>query len=128
MTMIANIRTATVSTETSNAPVSGLRKTFAAVIAALALGSAFAAVGTAEARPMGGGHHGGGHGGGWHHRPHHGPFHHRPHRHHGHWGGGYGLIGGAVYVASGPRCRLVERINPYGEVVVRRVCPRPIYY
>lgn len=98
--------------------MTNLRKTAAALFAAFALGSTFVAVGTAEARP---GHHGGWHGG--HHRPHHGHFRH----HHRHWGA-YGLIGAASYVAAGPRCRLVERENVYGDVVVRRVCHRPIFY
>jgi hypothetical protein len=95
--------------------MTNLRKTAAALLAALALGSTFAAVSTAEARP---GRHGGWHG-------HHG--HHRPHHGFRHWGA-YGLIGGAAYMAAGPRCRLVERVNAYGDVVLRRVCHRPMYY
>ncbi|MCA0404537.1 MAG: hypothetical protein LCH39_00085 [Proteobacteria bacterium] len=106
---------------TQTTQISGTRKIFAALLAAFALGSTFAAVSTAEARPGGHGGHGGWHGG--HHRPHHGHFRH----HHRHWGA-YGLIGAASYVAAGPRCRLVERVNRYGDVVLRRVCVRPIYY
>jgi len=94
------------------------------LLAALALGgAALAATGEASARPGGrGGHgwHGGGHGGhGWH-RPHHRP-------HYGFRGYGYGLAG-VAYVAGGPRCRFVERVNAYGDVVVRRVCRNPVYY
>lgn len=97
------------------------------LLAALALGgAALAATGEASARPGGrgghGGHgwHGGGHGGhGW-----HGGHRWRGH----HWRGyGYGLAG-VAYVAGGPRCRLVERVNAYGDVVVRRVCRNPVYY
>lgn len=83
------------------------------LLAALALsGAAIAATGEASARP--------GRGHGWH----GGHGHHGHHlRHRGHWRG-YGV----AYVAAGPRCRLVERVNRYGDVVMRRVCFRPAYY
>lgn len=95
------------------------QKTAAMFLAALAIGgAALTAAGEAQARPGRGGH-GGGHGWG-HHRPHHGWGHHRPH-----WRG-YGIVAPVAYL--GTRCRLVERVNRYGDVVLRRVCARPIYY
>ena len=69
-----------------------------------------------------------------------GPFH----RHHRAWGVGAAIVGGlaiaGAYAATRPvygapvyddgypvrRCGLVERVNVYGEVVVRRVC-RSVY-
>jgi hypothetical protein len=62
------------------------------------------------------------------------------HRHHRGWGVGAAIIGGlavaGAYAATRPayaepvydedygyrRCRIIERVNVYGEVVARRVC------
>jgi opacity protein-like surface antigen len=52
--------------------------------------------------------------------------HHGHHGHHGgHWGGGHwGYGGGYGYGYGGGYggCRLVRRVNHWGEVVIRRVC------
>jgi hypothetical protein len=89
-------------------------------LAAAALGIAIAgsaiAPSSAEASPRHGGHGGGWghHGGGW---GHGGWGHGRPH-----WGHRpYGIVR-IGYGGYGPRCRLVERENRWGDVVVRRVC------
>ena len=92
------------------------KKSFAIALTALSLGSA--ALLTASAAEAGPRHSGarfhGGHGHhGWGHRG----WGHRPYRPIVHVGYGYGS-----------RCRLVERVNRFGDVVVRRVCyARTIY-
>jgi hypothetical protein len=104
-------------------------KSIKVAVAALAIGSATLAPIAAEASPRHrGGHHGGGfpgggypghHGGGW-----------------GHHGGGWGHHGGGwggrwnhgVYpiIYNGGeirRCKIVERVDAYGDVIgTRRVC------
>lgn len=96
-----------------------LSKTLAIALTGLGLafGSALATAGDAEARP---GRGGGIHRGGIHHGGHfrHGHWGHR-HWRHARWGLGGPMLVSGVY---GPRCRLVERLNPYGEIVVRRIC------
>lgn len=73
------------------------------LLAALALGgAALTAAGEASARPR--------HGHGFH--GHHGGHHI--------WRGHYGPR--FVSYGGGYRCRLVRRVNAYGELVVRRVC------
>ncbi|CAN1561275.1 hypothetical protein MCEMSEM23_02676 [Rhabdaerophilaceae bacterium] len=102
--------------------MTNLKKSFAIALTALSLGSAaLLTASSAEAGPRGGGaRFHGGHG-------HHG-FGHR-HWGHRHWGVrpvyrpivrvGYGYGGG---------CRLVQRVNRFGEIVVRRVCyARTVY-
>ena len=126
------------------------RLAFAAAALGLAIAGSAVATSSAEASPLNGGrggwgHHGhGGHGGGWRHHGHGGHGggwgngHCRPIRlcnpgpYGGGWGGGYGGgWGGTVVVGNslpyGGRCRLVERENRWGEVVVRRVC-RPAHW
>jgi len=94
---------------------------FALAAAALGIAIAGSAItpSSAEASPRHGGHGGGWghHGGGW---GHGGWGHGRPHW--GHRPYGFVRIG---YGGYGPRCRLVERENRWGDVVVRRVCFGP---
>jgi hypothetical protein len=101
--------------------MSTFSKSVTMALAALALGAASLASATAEASPRGHGVRHGGHGG---HIRNHGIGRHHIYR--GHWGGhgrrwgGYPVYGAAYYGGS---CRIVERVNVYGEVVARRVCP-----
>lgn len=95
--------------------MSAFKKSMTVALTALALGTAtLASVSTAEAGPY----------------RHHGPR----------WGVGAAILGGlavaGAYAATRPayaapiydedypvtRCRLVDRVNVYGEVVTRRVC------
>jgi hypothetical protein len=105
----------------------------AAALGLAIAGSAISATG-AEASPRHGwGHHG--HGGHVHCRPIRLCNPGFPGHGHGHggWHGGWhgGGWGGTVVVGDsfpyGHRCRLVERVNRWGEVVVRRVC-RPAHW
>lgn len=106
--------------------MSTFSKSVTMALAALALGAASLASASAEASPRGHGVRHGGHGGqfqnhgiashhlvrgGWN------GGHHWGHRRH--WGA-YPVYGAAYYGGS---CRLVRRVNVYGEIVVRRVCP-----
>ena len=113
-------------------------KSITVALTALAIGSATLAPIAAEAspRPHGGGHHGGGHGGGFPGGGYPGPYGGHGHHgggwggHGGGWGGGWGNgpWRGGVYpiVYNGGeirRCRTVEQVDAYGEVVgTRRVC------
>jgi hypothetical protein len=92
-------------------------KSIKAAFAVLAIGSATLAPIAAEASPR---HHGGSHHG-----------HHGWGGHHGGWGHGGGWRGGwsgGVYpiIYNGGairRCRIVERVDAYGDVIgTRRVC------
>lgn len=99
--------------------------------ATLGLGLAGSALvhSSADASPLNGGKPIGHHGG-W--KPHHGHGPHLPvwahRRPHGHFGPGYwGVVRVGYPYAYGPRCRLVERENRWGEIVVRRVCRPPVW-
>jgi hypothetical protein len=117
-----------VRSERSGAAAMSIRAT-RLVLAAAAMGFGLAgsvlANNAAEASPLNGGRHPGHHGG-WHPHGHGGPHlpawgHHRPHGYFGH--GAWGVV--HVGYPHGPRCRLVERENRWGEIVLRRVCRRP---
>lgn len=85
-----------------------IRKSTNILLAALALGGASLAVaGEASA-----GHR---HGHGFH--RYHGPHHI--------WRGHYGPR--FAHYGGGHRCRMVRRVNAYGDLVVRRVCFNPYY-
>lgn len=89
-------------------------------LAAAALGLAIAgsaiATSSAEASPRHGGH------GGWGHHGGHGGWGRGDWGHRGYWGPRYP---GFVRIGYGPRCRLVERQNRWGEIVIRKVCFGP---
>lgn len=85
-----------------------IRKSTNILLAALALGGASLAVaGEASAGPRYG----------------HGHGFHRYHGPHYIWGGHYGPR--FVHYGGGYRCRLVRRVNHYGEIRVRRICFNP---
>ena len=95
--------------------------TLAAALGIALTGATFATNASASPRH-------GGHGGGWH----HGHGHHGGGWNHGGWnirvgGGGYGLGGYDDDYGYRPGCRLVERENRWGEIVIRRICARPRY-
>jgi hypothetical protein len=112
-------------------------KSIAVALTALAIGSVTLAPIAAEASPRhhGGGHHGGGHhGGGFPGGGYPGPYGGHGHHgggwggHGGGWGGGWGHGRWGAYpvVYNGGeirRCKIVERVDVYGEVIgTRRVC------
>lgn len=84
-----------------------IRKSTNILLAALSLGGAALAASEASAWPGRGPRHGFD----WHPAPHH------------HWRGYYGPR--FVHYGGGYRCRLVRRVNHYGEIRVRRVCFNP---
>jgi hypothetical protein len=85
-----------------------IRKSTNILLAALALGgAALTATSEASAGPR--------HGHGFH--RHHGPHHI--------WRGHYGPRFVDYRYGGGYRCRLVRRVNHYGEIRVRRVCFNP---
>lgn len=93
-------------------------------------GACFSATG-ANASPLNG-RHGGGHGGGgYNHQPHwcgfagcnnHGGGHGGGWGNGGGWGGHWNVGNYSYNYLNRPTCRLVERENRWGEIVVRRVC------